>query len=142
MRRIIRMQFILSFAATLAVAVGVGHLPAASAAGRIPQPCFLAKTLDGKLNINTATAEQWALLPGIGPAIAARLVAYRSERPFTHVSHVMRVKGIGRKTYAAIRPYLTTEGETTLRVADDRSRPDPSRLPPDLPPLPSVPVLP
>ena len=70
--------------------------------------------LQGQLNINTATAEQWDLLPGIGPATARKIVAYRQRRPFRSLSHVMRVKGIGRKTFADIRPYLTLTGATTL----------------------------
>lgn len=70
--------------------------------------------LQGQLNINTATAQQWDLLPGIGPATAQKIVAYRHRRPFRSLSHVMRVKGIGRKTFADIRPYLTLTGATTL----------------------------
>ena len=76
----------------------------------------LAPVLEGKLNVNTATQKQWELLPGIGPAIAKRIVSYRSKSPFREVTHVMRVKGVGRKTYAAIKPYLSLKGETTLRA--------------------------
>ena len=80
-------------------------------------PAMLKPIVEGQLNINTATAEQWALLPGIGPATAHKLVEYRERHPFRSVSHIMRVKGIGKKTYAAIRPYLTLDGETTLQAS-------------------------
>jgi competence protein ComEA len=142
MRRFIRTQSLLFLAAVLALAASMGHAASASAASRVAQSYLVGHALDGKLNVNTATPEQWELLPGIGPAIAARVIAYRSQRPFTHVSHVMRVKGIGRKTYSTIRPFLTLDGETTLRIADDRPPPETSRLPPSLPPLPSLPFLP
>lgn len=77
----------------------------------------LAPALEGRLNMNTATQAQWELLPGIGPATATRIVAYREHRQFRHPTHLMRVKGIGRKTFARIRGYLTLDGETTLRQA-------------------------
>lgn len=74
-----------------------------------------ATTVHGQLNINTASVAQWDLLPGIGPATAEKIVAYRDRRPFRSLAHVMRVKGIGRKTFERIRPYLILSGETTLQ---------------------------
>ena len=76
-----------------------------------------AVDLEGQLNVNTASAEQLELLPGIGPAIAQRIVTYRDKRPFKALNHVMRVKGIGNKTYAKIKPYLSLEGDNTLKIA-------------------------
>lgn len=73
-----------------------------------------AVVLEGRLNINTATAAQWVLLPGIGPATADKIIAYRERYRFRRLVHLMRVKGIGRKTFERLRPYLTLEGETTL----------------------------
>jgi len=70
--------------------------------------------LQGQININTATAAQLDLLPGIGPATSAKIVAYRERHPFRHISHLMRVDGVGPKTFAAIQQYLTLDGETTL----------------------------
>ncbi len=71
--------------------------------------------LEGQVNINTASAAELELLPGIGPSIAARIVSYRGEHPFQQLNHIMRVKGVGKKTYAKIKPFLTLEGNTTLR---------------------------
>jgi len=73
--------------------------------------------LEGKLNVNGANAKQWTLLPGIGPSTADKLVAYQKKHGFKQVIHVMRVKGIGRKTFAKIEPFLSLDGETTLHVA-------------------------
>jgi competence protein ComEA len=78
---------------------------------------LLKPAIEGQLNINTATVEQWVLLPGIGPATAEKLVAYRERHPFRSIAHIMRVKGVGKKTYAAIRSYLTVDGETTLATS-------------------------
>ncbi|MEE9382361.1 MAG: helix-hairpin-helix domain-containing protein [Nannocystaceae bacterium] len=82
------------------------------------QPHLLAAAratqLEGMLNVNTATASQWQLLPGVGPSTADKIVVYRQRKPFAEVSHVMRIKGIGRKTFNKIKPYLTMKGSTTL----------------------------
>jgi competence protein ComEA len=84
--------------------------PAHAASGHT----IAAVQLQGQLNMNTATEQQWQLLPGIGPATAAKIVAYRQRRPFRSLPQLMRIKGIGRKTFARIRPYLSLTGETTL----------------------------
>lgn len=90
--------------------LGLAPLPAAAAP---PSACAKAP-LDGQLNVNQARADQWVLLPGIGPATAAKIIEYRQRRAFSRLSQLMRVKGIGKKTFAKIRPFLTLEGETTL----------------------------
>lgn len=62
----------------------------------------------GKINLNTATAEQLETLPGIGPALAERILAYRDAYgPFTAVEDLLRVSGIGEKTLESIRAYIT-----------------------------------
>jgi competence protein ComEA len=73
-------------------------------------------TLEGQVNINTATMAELELLPGVGPAIAERIVSYRKDNPFKARNQVMRIKGIGDKTFAKIKDYLVVEGDTTLRV--------------------------
>lgn len=56
------------------------------------------------ININTASATQLTSLPGVGPAIAERIVAARSGRQFTDwVDLKTRVKRISDKTLARIR---------------------------------------
>ena len=76
-----------------------------------------AGVLEGQININEASSDKLQLLPGVGPATADKILRYRERRPFRHPSHVMRIKGIGRKTFARLRPYIVVEGETTLHRA-------------------------
>ncbi len=92
-----------------------------------PRPAvaaMMAPPLEGELNANEATADQWDLLPGIGPTTAARILEFVQKRRLTHASQLMRIKGIGRKTYDRIKPFLVLEGDTTLRVADPKALPD------------------
>lgn len=73
------------------------------------------------VNINTADAAQFALLPQIGLKSGQRIVAYRDEHgPFQKATDLMQVKGIGDKIFALISPYLVVEGNTTL-VSEVRS---------------------
>lgn len=75
-----------------------------------------AKELTGKLNLNTATEEQLVLLPGIGPAKAERIVAWRKRNGgFRRTADLRRVKGFGYKTFKRLEPFLTIKGETTLK---------------------------
>jgi len=69
---------------------------------------------DGAVNIQTATAEQLELLPGIGPSKAAAIVAHRENHAFRRVEDLMRVRGIGRATFRRLRPMLTVDGPTTF----------------------------
>lgn len=64
------------------------------------------------LDINRATAEDFTTLPGIGPELARRIVAYREKHgPFKRVEDLLVIKGMGRKKWRAIRPYLRIGNE-------------------------------
>lgn len=86
-------------------------------------PASAAPELAGQININTATAAELDLLPGVGPSIAAKVLAYRESRSFGDVTHLMRVKGIGRKTFKKLKPFLAIDGDTTLRIDGDKAKP-------------------
>ena len=71
---------------------------------------------EGKVNINTADAEALALLPRVGGVVAKRIVDFRQENgDFSAIEDLMLVQGIGERTFEQMEPYLTLEGETTLK---------------------------
>lgn len=78
----------------------------------------------GVVNINTATAQQLQLLPGIGPTRAQAIIAHRERHPFRRPEDLLAVRGIGRTTFNRLRPYIVVQGETTLtRPAPPAPRP-------------------
>jgi len=69
----------------------------------------------GVVNINTATVEQLTLLPRVGPSLARRIVQFRKGNgAFKAVDELVAVRGIGEKSLATLKPYLTITGPTTL----------------------------
>jgi len=61
----------------------------------------------GPLDLNTATVAQLDTLPGVGPVLAGRIVAWRQENGrFTQVDDLGEVQGIGDATLARLRPLV------------------------------------
>ena len=70
----------------------------------------------GVVNVNTASSEQLQLLPRIGPALAERIINFRElNGPFKKPDELVAVKGIGERSLEQLKPYVVTEGETTLK---------------------------
>jgi competence protein ComEA len=62
----------------------------------------------GKVNINTADATALETLPRVGPAMAARIIAWRDENGrFSAIEDLMSVTGIGEKTFDAMKDLVT-----------------------------------
>ncbi len=104
-------------AVALAVALLAGAALVAPAAG--------AEEPKGKVNVNTATAEQLQNLPRVGPAVAQRIIEFRDKNGrFKAPEELILVRGIGEKTFEVLEPYVSVTGETTLtekaRVPDER----------------------
>lgn len=59
------------------------------------------------LNVNTAGVDELATLPGVGPALAKRIIEYRTANgPFSKPEDLLAVKGIGAKLLAKIKDRL------------------------------------
>ena len=80
--------------------------PAASGSMDESRPDSL---LEGEvIDLNTAAPEDLERLPGIGPAKAEAIAAYRAEHgPFQSVDQLTEVSGIGEATLETLRPYIT-----------------------------------
>ena len=60
-----------------------------------------------KININTATAEDWKAFPGIGDAIGNRIIKFRSSiGGFKSIDQVGKTYGLSDSVFQAIKPYL------------------------------------
>lgn len=62
-----------------------------------------------QININTADASQLDQLPGIGPGLAARVLAYRKEHSFHSAEDLMKVPGIGQKRFEEMKDKVVVE---------------------------------
>jgi competence protein ComEA len=86
------------------VPAGTVVAPSASSAGVAGGT---AGSSQGPISLNVATPEQLDALPGVGPALAAQIVAYRESRgPFTSVDQLTDVPGIGPAKLEQLRPLV------------------------------------
>ncbi len=72
------------------------------------------KTADELLvDINTASVEDLAQLPGIGDKVAERIVNYREKNGrFQKTEEIMNVRGIGEKTFVKLRDHLVVKSDS------------------------------
>ena len=67
-----------------------------------------AADLIDKININTAETEELILLPSVGEGRAEDIIKYREENgDFSRIEDIMRVSGIGEKTFEEIKEQIT-----------------------------------
>jgi competence protein ComEA len=87
----------------------VGELsPPAAVEGGGGQPVEAAATPGAPVDLNRATAAELDALPGVGPATAAAIIAYRAQHgPFPTVDALGDVKGIGSAKLEQLRPLVT-----------------------------------
>ena len=96
-------------ALALAVWAGSSYLLAGPPQTVEREPLTLSGGADlPALDLNEATLAELDELPGIGPALAQRILDWREENgPFTDRSDVLAVSGIGPAIYEAIEPFIT-----------------------------------
>ena len=114
----------------------LAHLPRA----RAPAPAFAAqahlrahsaaKSDDAlramrearPLDVNRAAVGDLELLPGVGPALAQRIVAHRVEHgAFASIDALAQVRGIGPKTLERLRPLVAISAAPPGATATDRT---------------------
>lgn len=96
--------------AVLAVAVGGSYFNQRNRRGDGQQATPPAVLL--RLDLNLATAEELALLPGLGPVTARKIIEDRVQfGDFTSVEGLRRIKGIGPATVTQVEPFLQVETE-------------------------------
>ena len=75
-----------------------------------PANYTLAWPTTQRLNLNTATARELEVLPGIGKGLAERIVEHRAKNgPFRRAEHLMMVRGISEARFRAVRTLVTVE---------------------------------
>lgn len=95
---------------SLAVALALVLAPATALAAKS------TVKLSGVVNLNTATAAELDLLPGVGEKAAKRIIEFRQKQPFKRVEELVKVKGFGKKKFEKMRPHLAVTGATTLKA--------------------------
>lgn len=79
------------------------------------------------LDINSANRAQLLDLPGIGPALADRIL---DNRPYQTLEDLLEVKGIGSQSLDSLRPYLKADQPVTEAGATAAPEPDPTQAAP------------
>ncbi len=92
-----------------AVAAGLLCGLALAGTGRGAVAAGTASAPSVRVDLNAASADELARLPGIGPAKAKAIIEYRSEEPFTKPEDLRKVKGIGDKLYERLKDQITVE---------------------------------
>jgi len=103
-KRLVSTLGLLSF--LLAVIAAAPALAAQAEGKAQPVAASTARVVD----LNTASAEELTTVPGIGPTLAQRIVEFREkEGPFRRVEDLMKVKGIGEKSFQKLRQHVKVD---------------------------------
>ena len=71
-------------------------------------PAVTLPQAEGRISINTADEKALDSLPGIGPAMAKRIVEYRQQQgPFTQLEDLKKVRGLGQAKYEKLKDKIT-----------------------------------
>ena len=74
------------------------------------QPSTHVNKATTPVSINLAPREELERLPGVGPALAARIVEHRERHgPFRRVEHLLLVRGISERRLRELRPLIKTQ---------------------------------
>jgi|SRR3989338_1227186 len=79
-----------------------------------------AKVLRGVLNIDTASENDFMLLPGIGKITAHRIIKFRDDNGgFKNLQELTRVEGVSQNMFISFKDHLTLTGKSDLKMLID-----------------------
>ncbi len=96
----------------LVLVAAIGFATACSSGKIIPQTANHSAQTDTsfRININTAGDKDLERLPHVGPALAEKIIDYRTRYgPFRRIEHLLLIDGFSDKRYREIRNFITTE---------------------------------
>ena len=100
--------------AILGIAVSAAAASAQNKATAPKSAAAVTATAAAPVNLNTATVEQLATIPGVGPKMAERIVDYRQKNGgFKKVEDLMNVSGVGEKSFLKMKPLITVTAPKT-----------------------------
>lgn len=98
--------------------VGMLGVAAAGAQEGSRSPAASSAVATAPVNLNTATAAQLESLPGIGAAMAQRIMEYRQQAGgFKKVEELMNVRGIGEASFLKLKSLITVTPPRSDRAA-------------------------
>jgi competence protein ComEA len=104
-----------TIAVLMMLALGVATA-AAQGSGRAPAAA--KETIETPVNLNTATAAQLEMLPGVGPATAQRIMEYRQKSGgFKKVEELMNIRGIGEASFLKLKSLVSVTPPRTERAS-------------------------
>ena len=93
-----------------------GSMTVTQAAEAAPSAARTAPPAGAAVNVNTAGVQELMSLPGVGPALAGRIVEQRKQSgPFRRAEDLLAVRGVGPKLLAKIKDRLAFDAPGTPR---------------------------